>query len=98
MLMSYSSSTQNKSCLVLLTETHGYSKICVKQPLSKRQKVVFQDQFSLIVGKGSILQYFRPTLSYHLSLRVLFCLVFEWSFKAAYSVTMNIFRKILFSF
>ena len=31
-------------------------------------------------SKGSILQYFRPSLSYHLSLRLLFCLVFSGRF------------------
>ena len=58
-----------------------YSKTCVKRPLSKRQKIGFPDQLSLNAGqsiakcsKGSILQYFRPSLSYQLSLRSLFCL------------------------
>ena len=53
-----------------------YSKTCAKRP-----KIVFKDQLSLNAGKsiaecskGSILQYFRPSLSYHLSLRSLFCL------------------------
>ena len=57
-----------------------YSKTSVKLPLSKRPKIGFQDQLSLnAVQKycrmlqGSILQYFRPSLSYHLSLRSLFC-------------------------
>ena len=31
-------------------------------------------------SKGSILQYFRPSLSYHLSLRSLFCLVLSGRF------------------
>ena len=45
---------------------------CVKRQLSKRPKIGFQDQFSLNAGQkycrihqGSILQYFRPSLSYH---------------------------------
>ena len=43
---------------------------------SKRtQKVVFQDQLSLKAGqKYYILQYFTPSLSYHLSLGPLICL------------------------
>ena len=56
-----------------------YSKTCLKQPLSKRPKIGFQEQLSLIAGQkycrmlqGCILQYFRPPLSYHLSLRSLF--------------------------
>ena len=53
-----------------------YSKICVKRPLAKRPKIAFQDQFSLNAGQKycRILQYFWPSLSYHLSLRSLFCL------------------------
>ena len=49
---------------------------------SKRQpKICFQDQLSLNAGQvycrmlqESILQHYRPSLSYHLSLRPLFCL------------------------
>ena len=47
----------------------------------RRPKAGFQDRLSLNVGQKycrmlqeSILQYFRPSLSYHLSLRPLFCL------------------------
>ena len=63
------------------------SKICVKRPLSKRPKIGFQDQSSLNVGrsiakcsKGSILQYFWPSINYHLSLRSLFCLFLSGHF------------------
>ena len=35
--------------------------------------------------KGSILQYFRPSLSYHLLLRSLFCLFFEWPFYTGFT-------------
>ena len=58
-----------------------YSKTCVKRPLLKDQKLVFKTNYRLMqvksiaeCSKGSILQYFRPSLSYHLSLRHLFCL------------------------
>ena len=51
-----------------------YSKTCVKQPLSKRHKIGFQDQLWLNASPWSILQYFWPSLSYHLSSRSLFCL------------------------
>ena len=63
-----------------------YSKTCVKWPLSKRPKNGFQDlSFSEVksiaeCSKGSILQYFQPTLSYHLSLRSLFCLFLNGRF------------------
>ena len=61
-----------------------YSKTFVKLPISKRPKIGFQDQLLLIAGqkycKWSILQYFGPLLSCHLSLRSLFCLFFSGHF------------------
>ena len=61
---------------------YSYSKTCVKQPLLKRPKIGFKDQLSLNAGQKycrmlqgwSILQYFRPSLSYQLFLGSLFCL------------------------
>ena len=61
---------------------HGeYSKHCLKRPLSKRPIWGFKTNYRLMqvksiaeCSKGSILQYFRPTLSYHMTLRPLFCL------------------------
>ena len=59
----------------------GYSKTCLKRRLKRRPKIGFQDQLLLNAGQKycrmlqeSILQYFRPSISYHLSLRPLFCL------------------------
>ena len=64
-----------------------YSKTFVKWPLSKRPKIGFQDQLSLNAGQkycrmlqGEHSQYFRPSLSYHLSLRLLFCLFWSGRF------------------
>ena len=58
-----------------------YSKTCLKRTLKKRPIIGFQDRSSLNAGQKycrmlswSILQYFRPSLSYRLSLRPLFCL------------------------
>ena len=58
-----------------------FSKTCLKPQLKRRPKIGFQDRLSLNSGQKycrmlqeSILQYFRPLLSYHLSLRPLFCL------------------------
>ena len=56
-----------------------YIKICFKRPLKKKTKIGFQDRISLNAGKKycskeNILQYFRPILSYHLSLGS----IFEW--------------------
>ena len=57
---------------------YEYSKTCLKRPLKKKTKIGFEDQLLLNAGqkycKGSILQYFQPSLCYHLSLRSLFCL------------------------
>ena len=51
-----------------------YSKTCLMRPLKKKAKIGFQDQLSLNAGQKycrmlqeSILQYFRPSLSYRLS-------------------------------
>ena len=75
-----------------------YSKTCVKRPLAKRPKIGFQDLLSLNAGqkkcrskvlqnvplcsKGSILQYFPLSLSYHLSIRS----IFEWRFYTGFTV------------
>ena len=57
-----------------------YSKTCLKRSLKEETKIDFQDRLSLNAAQKycrmlqeSILQYFRPSLSYHLSLRPLFC-------------------------
>ena len=78
-----------------------YSKTCVKRTLSKRQKIGFQDQLLLNAdqkycrmrqGEHSailltfILQYFQPSLSYHLSLRPLFCLFLSGRFNMGFTV------------
>ena len=65
-----------------------YSKTCVKRPLSKRPKIGFQDQLSLNAGQtycrmlhgehSAILSTF--IISYHLSLRSLFCLFLSGPF------------------
>ena len=69
-----------------------YRKTCVKRPLSRRPQIGFQDQLMLNAGQsiaecseGSILQYFRPSLSYHLSLRYFF-FIFEWPFYTGITV------------
>ena len=53
----------------------------------------FQDSLLLNVGRKycrmllrSILQYFRPTLSYHLSFRPFILSIFEWSLKTGLTV------------
>ena len=65
-------------CMHVLT--YMYSKTCLKRPLKTNTKIGFQDRLPLNAGQKycrmlqeSMLQYFRPSLSYHLSLRPLFC-------------------------
>ena len=60
--------------VVLITQI--YSKSCVKRPLSKRPKIGFEYQLSLNAGQNycRMLQYFLPSIKYHLSLRPLFYL------------------------
>ena len=65
----------------LLTRNTMYSKTCLKRPLQKKTEIGFQDRLLLNAGQKycrmlqeSILQYYRPASSYHLSLRPLFCL------------------------
>ena len=55
--------------------------LCKTATLKKTKKLVFKTNYRLMQvksiaesSKGSILQFFRPSLSYHLSLRSLFCL------------------------
>ena len=70
-----------------LCKTVNYSKTCVKRPSSKDQKMVFMTDYGLMqvkciteCSKGSILQYFQPSLSNQLSLRSLFCLFLSGRF------------------
>ena len=65
----------------------SYSKTCEKRQLSKRPKIGFNTNYRLVhvksiakCSKGAILQYFRTSLSYHLSLRSLFCLFLSGRF------------------
>ena len=84
-----------------------YLSYTVKPVLSshwkRRPKIVFQDRLSLNAGQKycmlqeSILQYFRPSLSYHLSLRPLFCLFFGWPLKTGFTVCDK-YRNSMFPF
>ena len=60
----------------------NYSKTCLKRKLKKETNIGFQERLSLNnagqkycrMFQESILQFFRPSLSFYLSLRPLFCL------------------------
>ena len=67
--------------MVLLSSHNIYSKTCLKRPLKIKTKNGFQERLSLNAGQKycrmlqeSIVQYFRPSLSFYLLLRPLFCL------------------------
>ena len=81
-----------------------YSKICVKWPLSKDQKLVFKTNYRLMqvesiaeCSKMSILQYFWPSWSYQLLLRSLLCLFLSGRFTQIllYHNSIFFFRTIL---
>ena len=67
---------------------YNYSKTCVKRPLSKKTKNCFSKTIYRLMqvksitecSKGRILQFFRLSLSYHLSLRSLVCLFLSGCF------------------
>ena len=68
-------------CIMILPVIKYYSKTCLKWPLSKKPKMVFNANYRLMKVKSiaecspwSILHYLRPSLSHHLSLRSLFCI------------------------
>ena len=70
-------------CNLAWFQKQRYSKTCLKPPLPKRpkdQKLVFKTNYRLMQVKRSILQYFQPSLRYHLSLRSLFCLFLSGRF------------------
>ena len=71
-----------------------YSKTCLKRPLKRRPKLVSKTDYCLMQVKsiaecstGSILHFFWPSLSYHLSLRSLFCLVLSGRLKQVWQYT-----------
>ena len=59
----------------------------------RRPKIGFQDRLSLNACQKycrmlqeSILQYFRPSLSYHLSVKIFVLSIFEWALKTGFTV------------
>ena len=75
----------DRVCIVYFNKSLICNRNTIKPVLSghwkRRPKLVFRTNYGLMqvksiaeCSKGSILQYFRPSLSYHLSLIPLFCL------------------------
>ena len=72
-------------------------KLVLRGHSKRRPKIGFHDRVSFNAVQKycrmlqeSILQYFRPSLSYHLSLRPLFCLFLSGRFR---QVTVHRFNK-----
>ena len=78
----------------------------LKPPLKKKTKIGFQGPLWLNAGQKycrilqeSILQYFRPSFNYHLSLRLLFCLFLSGRIRQVFTVICIFFGvKSSFSF
>ena len=69
-----------------------YSKTCFKQPLKKRTKLVFKTNYRLMqvksiaeCSKGSVLQYFRPSLGYHV-ITIFVLSIFERLHKTSFTI------------
>ena len=75
-----------KADQTIITE---YSKTCVKRPLSKRPKIVFQDQLSLTAGQKYCRMY-SAKLSTFIKLpfviKVFVLSIFEWPFYTGFTV------------
>ena len=71
-----------------------YSKTCVKRPLSKRQRIGFQDLFSLNAGQKyyRMLQWEHSAILLTCIKRYHFCVLFEWPFKIG-STVHNLFTS-----
>ena len=62
----------------------------------RRPKIGFPDRLSLNAGQKycrmlqeSILQYFRPSLNYHMSVKTFVLSIFEWPLKTGFTVVSN---------
>ena len=73
-----------------------YSKTCVKQPLSKRPKIIFQDQLSLNAGQ----KYCRILQGEHSAIllsfiklpfvnKIFVLSIFEWPFYIGFTVKLT---------
>ena len=87
-------------CSVLYLQYIDYwwcSKTFLKRPLKREDQLSLNagqkycrmlplEHSAILCSKGSILQYFWPSLSYHLLLRSLFFVFFEWLLKTCFTV------------
>ena len=86
----------NTSCLRNDKVSECYSKTCVKQPLSKRQKIGFQDQLLLNAGQKYCrilpLEHFAKLLTFiklPFVIKIFVLSIFEWPFYTDFTVSSN---------
>ena len=95
--------SRNQRLLELLQVMHFYTVKPVLSGHSKtRPKIGFQDQLLLNAGqkycrmlKGSILQYFGPSLSYHFVMKIFVLSIFEWPLKTCFTVSKSADKRVL---
>ena len=67
-----------------------YSKICVKRPLSKRPKIVFQDQLWLNAGQSiaecSKVRILSTNIKLPFAIKTFIFSIFEWLFYTGFTV------------
>ena len=74
-----------------------YSKTCVKRPLSKRPKIVFQDQLSLNTGRkncrmlqGEHSAILLTFIKLPFVIKIFVLSIFEWLFYTGFTVQANL--------
>ena len=92
----------NRHCRLQLRYTVT-SNTVLRDHSNRRSKLVFKVEYRLMqvesfaeCSKGSILQYFRPSLSYRLALRSLFCLFLSGCLRHFYCTPLIILKSKLF--
>ena len=77
---------------LVLTQIVIYCKNCLKRPLKKKFKTdyrLMQVQSIAECSKGSILQYFRPSLSYQSVFKSFVLSIFEGPLKTGFTVSLS---------
>ena len=67
----------------------NYSKTCVKRPLSKRQKIGFQDQLSLYAGHREHSAILSTFIMLPFVMKIFVLPIFEWPLKTGFAVHSN---------
>ena len=80
-----------------------YSKTYLERPLKRRPKIGFQDQLLLMqvksiaeCSKGSILQYFLPSLKLPFIFKTFVLSFFEWPLKTGFTVLLKLWNDFCF--